>query len=122
MRRARLLGAALAVLVTGLPAAGSELDATLLRANTLARKGRCDEALALLAAGAASARASLLRGECHVEGKRWAEAVAALDEAQRLDPQLAEVQLPLAIARYHVGDLEGSRRALAAAPPAAQQR
>ena len=105
------------------PAVGSEQDANLLRANALARKGRCDEALALLAkSGGESARAALLRGQCHVEGKRWAEAISALDQAQRLDPQLGDVQIPQLIARYHVGDHEGARRALDAMPAEAQQR
>jgi tetratricopeptide (TPR) repeat protein len=105
------------------PGLGSEAEAELLRANALARKGRCDEALALLAkSGSVSARGALLRGQCHVEGRRWAEAITALDEAQRLDPQLADVPLPLMIARYHVGDLEGARRALNAMPASATQR
>ncbi len=120
------LGAAAFLVATQLglaPAAGSEQEANLLRANTLARKGRCDEALALLAqSGANTARAALLRGQCHVEGKRWAEAITALDEAQRLDPKLADAQLPLLIARYQVGDLEGARRTLDAMPASATQR
>jgi tetratricopeptide (TPR) repeat protein len=112
-----------AVWLCAAPGLGSEQDAELLRATTLARRGRCDQALALLARGGAnSARAALLRGQCHVEGKRWAEAITALDEAQRLDPQLGDAQLPLLIARYHVGDLEGARRALDRMPASAQQR
>lgn len=118
---------AAAFLVTTLiglvPAAGTEPEANLLRANTLARNGRCDEALTLLAqSGTNTARAALLRGQCHVEGKRWAEAITALDEAQRLDPQLGDAQLPLLIARYQVGDLEGARRSLDAMPANATQR
>jgi tetratricopeptide (TPR) repeat protein len=121
--RGRILVALLAASVSGVPAIGSEQDANLLRASTLARAGRCDDALQLLArTGGGSARAALLRGQCHIEGKRWAEAVAALDEAQRLDPQLEDAQLPLLIARYQVGDLEGARRALGAMPASATQR
>ena len=114
MKRRDWIGVALAAaLAAGVPAAGSEQDANLLRASALARKGRCDEALALLAqSGAGSARAALLRGQCHAEGKRWAEAITALDEAQRLDPALADVQLELMIARYQVGDISGARQAL----------
>jgi tetratricopeptide (TPR) repeat protein len=105
------------------PAQGAEHEADHLRASSLARAGRCDEALALLAkSGTPSARAALLRGQCHLEGKRYAEAITALDEAQRLDPQLADVQLPLLIARYHVDDLDGAREALDAMPASAQQR
>ena len=53
----------------------------LVPASALARAGKCDRALALLAeSGAQGARAALLRGQCHVEGKRWGEAVAALDD------------------------------------------
>ena len=121
--RARIWAALVAALATGVPAAGSEQDANLLRASALARKGRCDEALALLAqSGAGSARAALLRGQCHVEGKRWAEAITALDEAQRLDAALPELQLSLLIARYQVGDLAGARQALDAMPASATQR
>ncbi len=124
MKRRGWVGVALAAaLAVGVPAAGSEQDANLLRASALARKGRCDEALALLAqSGAGSARAALLRGQCHAEGKRWAEAITALDEAQRLDPALADVQLTLMIARYQVGDLAGARQALDAMPASATQR
>jgi tetratricopeptide (TPR) repeat protein len=124
--RALRLAAALATTLawaSGVWCATAEQEAELLRANTLARAGRCDEALALLAqSGSGSARAALLRGQCHIDGKRWGEAITALDEALRLDPQLADAQLPLAIARYQVGDLEGARSALAATPPSAQQR
>jgi tetratricopeptide (TPR) repeat protein len=117
------LGLVMAAWLGAAPGFGSEQEAELLRANALARKGRCDQALALLAeSGPNSARAALLRGQCHVEGKRWAEAITALDEAQRLDPQLGDAQLPLLIARYHVGDLEGARRALDTMPASATQR
>jgi tetratricopeptide (TPR) repeat protein len=124
MKRAGWIGATLsAALASGAFAAGSAQEADLLRAGSLARSGRCDEALVLLAkTGVQDAQASLLRGQCHVEGRRWAEAITALDEAQRLDPQLAEIQLPLMVARYEVGDLEGARRALDAMPPSATQR
>ncbi|HEY8119763.1 MAG TPA: tetratricopeptide repeat protein [Myxococcota bacterium] len=112
---AALLGAAAAL--------ASEADTSVLRANALARQGRCDAALALLAqSGAGTARAALLRGQCHLEGKRWAEAITALDEAQRLDPKLDEARLPLLIARFNVGDIEGARRALDAMPASATQR
>jgi len=122
-RPAAALWLMMAAWLAAAPGFGSEQDADLLRANTLARKGRCDQALALLAqSGANSARAALLRGQCHIEGKRWAEAITALDEAQRLDPQLSDAQLPLLIARYQVGDLEGARRALDAMPLSATQR
>lgn len=126
-RNARRLAAALCAVgmawAAAVSALAAEQDADLLRAGALARKGRCDEALALLAqSGADSARAALLRGQCHVEGKRWAEAITALDQALRLDPQLADAQLPLLIARYHVEDFAGARSALAAVPASAQQR
>ncbi len=120
------IGVALAAaLAMGVPAtaAAEEQDVAVLRAGALARGGRCDEALALLAqSGAASARAVLLRGQCHVEGKRWVEAVAALDEALRLDPKLDEAKLPLVMARYHVGDLAGARQALDSLPANATQQ
>jgi tetratricopeptide (TPR) repeat protein len=117
---AALLAAALA---TVLPARAQEQEANVLRAGALARGGRCDQALALLASsGATSARAALLRGQCHVAGKRWAQAVAALDEALRSDPTLDDAKLPLLIARYHVGDLEGARQALDDLPASAPQR
>jgi tetratricopeptide (TPR) repeat protein len=111
------------LLVGGPVGAAPEDDAQILRASALARGGRCDEALALLAeSGASGPRASLLRGQCHLEGKRYAEAIAALDEAQRLSPGMPDAQLPLLIARYHVGDIEGARRALGAMPKEATQR
>jgi tetratricopeptide (TPR) repeat protein len=116
-------GLTLAVWMGAAPGLGSEQEADLLRANSLARSGRCDEALALLAQrGTGGARAALLRGQCHLEAKRWAEAITALDEAQRLDPQLRDVQLPLMIARYEVGDVAGAREALDSMPASAAER
>jgi tetratricopeptide (TPR) repeat protein len=118
-----IAAALFATVVLTAPVRADERNAHLLRAGALARAGKCDEALALLAqTGATGARAALLRGQCHIEGKRWAEAVTALDEAQRAQPGMPEAQLPLLIARYQSGDLVGARQALDAMPPSAQQR
>jgi tetratricopeptide (TPR) repeat protein len=124
MSRLGTLGIALgAILASGVPALGQNADLAVVRARALAREGRCDEALALLAqSGAASARASLLRGQCHLEGRRYAEAVAALDEALRIDPSLDAAKLPLLIARYEVGDLAGARELVDEIPPESAQR
>jgi tetratricopeptide (TPR) repeat protein len=118
-----IAAALLATLVLTAPVRADEQAAQLLRAGALARAGKCGEALALLAqTGATGARAALLRGQCQIEGKRWAEAVASLDEAQRAQPGMPDAQLPLLIARYQVGDLVGARQALDAMPTSAQQR
>ncbi len=124
MRRALTFGIALgAVLAGGVPALGQNADLSLVRARALAREGRCDEALALLAeSGASSARAGLLRGQCHLEGRRYAEAVAALDLALRKDPSLDAAKLPLLVARYEVGDLAGARELLDELPAESAQR
>jgi tetratricopeptide (TPR) repeat protein len=54
-------------------------------------------------------------GKCQITLRRYAEAIASLEEARRLDPEVAELDLLLGMARFHQGDLDGSEQALAAA-------
>jgi tetratricopeptide (TPR) repeat protein len=88
-----------------------------LRAQPLAEKGRCDEALPLLRRAREiaddHARTALLEGECAIQLHRYHEALDPLERAKELDPALAEVDLFLAIALYHLDDLGAARRALA---------
>jgi tetratricopeptide (TPR) repeat protein len=107
-------GLALLALLIGLAAPAAAADAPLVevRASALARQGRCDEALALLEGAAPSAQVASLRGKCLLELRRYPQAVAAFEEAKRLDPSLEDVDLHLAMARFHQGDLDGARAAL----------
>lgn len=129
-RRAPALVGSL-VLAAGLLAAGptahaaDDPEALRMRAQALVREGRCEEALSLLARTGEterSARGERLRGQCLIELERYAEAVQALERARELDPALAEVDLDLAVARFHQGDLQGARAALADVEPALHDR
>jgi tetratricopeptide (TPR) repeat protein len=110
------------VLAFGLSAhaAGSD-DVAYARATALAREGRCPEALGVLAGIATHTAQSVnLRAQCQIEAKDWPAALASLEEAKRLDPATPDVELHLAIARFHMGDYAGSREALDRAAPTAQ--
>lgn len=109
-----LLAAALAVPAT--PVAADESEVLVLRAGALARQGRCEEALSVLrGAPRETASVALLRGQCQLQLRRYPEAVASLDTAKARDPSLPDLDLYLAMARFHQGDLAGARAALAAA-------
>jgi tetratricopeptide (TPR) repeat protein len=88
-----------------------------LRAQKLAGEGRCDEAVPVLRrarrASDEHARTALLEGECSVELRRYEDAIEPLERAKALDVGLAEADLLLAIAFYHLDDLSASRAALA---------
>jgi tetratricopeptide (TPR) repeat protein len=89
------------------------------RGLRLAREGRCEAALADLAAARAAdprdGEASLVTGQCLIRLKRYAEAAAALEVARAASPGLAGVDVSLAIARYHLEEYEPARAALARA-------
>jgi tetratricopeptide (TPR) repeat protein len=116
-----VLGLALAG-TAGLAAhAGSSDEVSFARATALARAGRCPEALAVLSELATpTARSVNLRAQCQLDAKDWPAALASLEEAKRLDPAVPGVALHLAVARFHMGDYEGSREALDQAAPSAQ--
>lgn len=119
--RRLVLAALLLAAVGSLPAAAADRDAVAFaRATSLARAGRCPEALAALAElRAPSAGSAHLRGQCQLSAKDYPAALASLEEAKRLDPQTPGVELHLAVARFHMGDYPGAREALDAAAPAA---
>ena len=101
-------------------AAGSD-DVAYARATSLARAGRCPEALAALSEmSAQTAKSADLRAQCQIEAKDWPAALASLEEAKRLDPATPGVELHLAVARFHMGDYAGASAALDAAAPTAQ--
>jgi tetratricopeptide (TPR) repeat protein len=87
-----------------------------MQAEQLAAAGQCEQALdALGPASDDDPKAGLLRGQCLIRLRRYGEAVDTLDAAKQRDPELPGVDLERAVALYHIGDLEGARRALAAA-------
>jgi tetratricopeptide (TPR) repeat protein len=111
-----LLLLAVVLAFPALPVAADESEVRVLRASALARQGRCEEALALLRdAPRETASVALLRGQCQLQLRRYPDAVASLEWAHVLDPSLPDVDLNLAMARFHLGDLAGARAALAAA-------
>ncbi len=102
-------------------AAGDEVRH--VRATALAKAGRCAEALGVLGEIAQpSAKHELLRGQCLLEAKDYAGATQSFEQAKALDARLAGVELHLAMARYHLGDLRGAQTALDAAAPSSQAR
>lgn len=110
------------ILAFGLPAhaAGSD-EVAYARATALAREGRCPEALGVLAGIATqTAKTANLRAQCQIDAKDWPAALASLEETKRLDPATPDVELHLAVARFHMGDYAGSREALDQAAPTAQ--
>jgi len=116
------LGASLLLLLALAPhahaAGGRESsDALLQRGESLARDGRCAEALPVLeearAADPSSARVPFIAGQCQIETKRYADAVASLEAAKRESESPAETDLYLGMARFHLGDFDGAERALA---------
>lgn len=94
-----------------------------VRATRLAKEGRCAEALVVLGEIAApGAKDELLRGQCQLQAKDYAAAAESFERAKAQDPALAGVDLHLAMARYHLGDLDGAQAALDAAAPTSQER
>jgi tetratricopeptide (TPR) repeat protein len=109
---ARLAGAVLlSTLVAGIASAD---DRTL--GLSLARDGRCEAALELLVPlrtqPARDAELERLTGECAIRLKRFDLAVAALEAARGLDPGAAGLDLRLAQAHYHRGELDDAEAAL----------
>lgn len=116
-----MLGSAILLVLCLAPVADAQDHSVVLRlrAQQLAEKGRCQDALPLLRRAREiaddHARTALLEGECAIKLRRYEEALAPLERAKQLDPALAEVDLFLAIALYHLDDLGAARRALAEA-------
>lgn len=110
--------AALAVVLLAGPV-GAATDAL-----SLARAGRCEEALPGLAAlrrvGARS-DAALREAQCLIRLRRHADAAPLLEALVEREPALAEAWLHLAIARFHLGDAAGAEAALDAAPALADR-
>jgi len=104
------------LLFTTAAQAGDREDALRLRATALEADGRCEEAIALARQayvdGRYDARIGLVAGRCQVRLRRYPQALATLDEAKVLPPQLAEIDLYRGIALYHLDDLEAARHAL----------
>jgi tetratricopeptide (TPR) repeat protein len=118
--RGRWLVLAAALSLAGFSATrvlADELSALRSRAESLAASGRCEEALEVIAKAGSpdDAKLSLLAGQCQIRLKRYGEAESSLEHARALDPNLPNVDLSLGIARYHAGDFDGAREALASA-------
>jgi tetratricopeptide (TPR) repeat protein len=117
----RRLGAAVLVAAWIASPARAADEGLVLRqsAERLAASGRCEEAIARARRARelapSDARAAAVEGRCAIALKRYAEAVAPLEAARRLDPSLPGVSADLAMAHYHRGDPEAARRELAVA-------
>lgn len=88
------------------------------RALRLVYEGRCDEALSEIDAARReedSARLARLEGQCRIRLKDYPAAVAALDDARRMDPGLEDVDVFRGVALFQLADFDGARAALLAA-------
>jgi tetratricopeptide (TPR) repeat protein len=89
------------------------------RALRLAREGRCEAALADLASARAEAprdaEVAGLEGLCELRLRRYGDAVESLEAAVAAAPDRADLELALAMARFHADDVAGAAQALAAA-------
>ena len=92
-------------------------DVRVLRARQVAAAGDCRGALAIVGevGDAAHAGAAHLRGYCALQEQDFVRAVEELTRAKTSAPDLPGIDLDLAMARYHVGDLDGARESIEAA-------
>ncbi len=94
-------------------------DVLRLKAEGLARAGKCDEAVPLFLQvqelEPTNARAARFLGECSIATRDYVAASQFLAQAKELDPTTEDVDLYLGIALYHIDDFAGARIALAAA-------
>ena len=94
----------------------AQSDTARERAFRLAREGRCAAALPELtrirATDPRDAEASLLAGQCSIRQQQYAASVSALEDARRVDPHLPGLELSLAIAHYHLDDLDRAEESL----------
>ncbi len=108
----------LLALVGGLlpPTSAVASDPVRARALELARDGRCEVALVeldrLRGPGVRDAEVERLTGECALRLELFGLAVAALERARSLDPESPDVELHLAIAYYHQGEVDAAEVAL----------
>jgi tetratricopeptide (TPR) repeat protein len=100
-------------------AAAASTDPRRAAAERLAQEGRCAAALELFAdlrkEGAPDADLLLKEGRCEIQLRRYDVAAETLLEAERLDPESGEIRLRLAIALYHLDQLDAARSELDAA-------
>ncbi len=109
---------ALVLALTGLgPArAADEAQVLRLRAEQLADRGQCVEALPIAREARRidplDASAALVEGECAMRVGQYARAIQPLQDARRLDPSLSAATLYLGIVHYELGDLNAAEREL----------
>ena len=108
----------LAVAVAGLSPAQAADEAQVLRfrAEQLAGRGQCAEALPIVREARRidplDASAALVEGECAMRVGQHARAIQPLQDARRLDPSLSAATLYLGIVHYELGDLNAAEREL----------
>ncbi len=114
-----LLALILTIGINASARAEGSVDVLRLKAEGLARAGRCDEAVPLFLRvqemDPQDARTARYLGECAIARHYYVEAAEFLTQAKELDPNADDVDLYLGIALYHMDDFDGARVALAAA-------
>ena len=119
-----LAGLILSTLAIAGPAGAVNPEAVImrLRAEQIVSAGQCKEALPLLRNAqlkdASDSRTAFLEGQCLIQLNRFDEAVVPLTRAKKIDPTLAEADLMLAVAYYHLEEYERAQKALDASEPA----
>lgn len=109
--------------LSGLPAGASEIFVSQRTAAIeYAREGRCEVALEIFTTIQAEfpndALVAQLTGECALRAQRFRLAEEALGRARSLDPETPEVDLHLAIAHFHQGEIDEAAAALGRAAAA----
>jgi tetratricopeptide (TPR) repeat protein len=111
----------LAVLVAAPVRAADDARLLIIRAQSLAVDGRCEEALPLLdqahRADPRGTDAALLASECLIRLERFDEAVDVLEEARHREGSTEFAELRLAMAYYHEGRFPEAERVLDEASP-----
>jgi tetratricopeptide (TPR) repeat protein len=91
----------------------------LLELEPMVAAGRCGEALPKIEKARRDhpddAVLAQLEGQCRLRTFDYSAALSALQDAKRLDPQLQNVDIGLAIAFYHLEDFEAAGEAIEAA-------
>ncbi len=111
-----MLAVAIALCSGSAVADDDDEDPRRAQAERLRIEGRCGAALQiaaeLRASGVADSELLILEGTCATQQRRYEDAVLALREALRQDPDRPEARLRLAIALYHLGEHDAASREL----------
>lgn len=97
----------------GSAAADDRENVLAMRMADLEAQGRCPEAVDVYrTSGSQSPRLALAAGRCQVRTADYVGAVSTLEPVRENSDAPADVELQLAIAQYHLGELDASRESI----------